>query len=159
MPDVFTTNYATRVNQGVKVTVKEGKDGDLLLPGVVYICKGGNHTTVIQKNKILYLKVFNDPYITPAPSIDTLFNSGYDLEGVDINAVVLTGMGSDGAKGIKKLHDKGFLTIGQDSKSSVVYGIPKSSFEIGGLSISLPLSEIMKNLLAYRSNKKTKEKQ
>ena len=143
MPPVFTSMYANRLNEICKMNVREAKDGEILRPGVVFIAPGGYQTRV---------KKYNNEYIISCtkegkfnghqPSVDILFESVANYSAKNVIAIILTGMGSDGANGILKIKQNGGYTIGQDKESCIVYGMPKVAYEIGGISKQASLDNI-----------------
>lgn len=147
MPAGFTHSLAERVDNMSKITVKEANDKELLLPDVVYIAQGGKHFEVgTDKSGNLIAKVYDGPPINNLkPNADVMYKSLIDLDINKVLCVVLTGMGSDGAKGIEALKEKKEVyCITQNEKSCVVYGMPRA-VELNGLSdVSAPLKEIAK---------------
>ena len=128
MPGHFTGPMADRLNQVSKTTVVEGKDGDVLENGVVYIAPGGLHTRVITKDGKLVLSVKEDTgnECVYKPSVDILSNSAAVSVGGQVLALMLTGMGNDGAKGFQDIKNKGGYILAQDESTSIVYGMPKA---------------------------------
>lgn len=132
MPALFTKSYAARLNQLTGLTVSEAKDGDYLEQGKVLVLPGDSHG-VIERNVNGYFIALNqeEKVNRHRPSIDVLFNSATKIPKNNLRAILLTGMGEDGAKGLKKLHSYGAMTIAQDAQSCVVYGMPKKAIEMG----------------------------
>jgi two-component system chemotaxis response regulator CheB len=128
MPAHFTKPMAERLNQISAIKVVEGQDGDLLENGVVYIAPGGLHTRVKKEDGKLILSIKEDSgnECVYKPSVDILASSAADLFGGQVLALMLTGMGSDGAKGFEEIKNKGGYILAQDETTSVVYGMPKS---------------------------------
>lgn len=143
MPPVFTDLYAKRLNNECAVEVKEAKTGDKVLPGRVLIAPGDSHIA-IKKLGAEYVveQVSGDKVNGHCPSVDVLFYSVAKLAGKDSIGVILTGMGNDGAKGLLAMRGAGARTLGQDEASCVVYGMPKSAFEIGAVQEQLSLERI-----------------
>lgn len=153
MPPVFTKSFAERLDTVCKVNVKEAENGDWVQPGQVLIAPGNYHMLVQRKGAKYYTKIKQGPPVHHhRPSVDVLFNSVADAAGVNATGVILTGMGGDGAKGLKAMKDSGAHTIGQNEKTCVVYGMPKKAHEIGAVAETLPLSQIAKAIVS-----KTKE--
>jgi len=148
MPDNFTELYAHNLNKKLPHIVKEATGGECVLPGHIYIGKAGNslEVTCIRGNYILLIGG-HEKRNGHCPSIDVLFESAAAAAGKNATGVLLTGMGDDGARGLLTLKKAGAHTIGQDEETSVVYGMPKAAYEIGALSIQLPLSEIAAEIL------------
>lgn len=143
MPAGFTASFAGRLNTICQMDVKEAEDGDEVKKGAVLIAPGDKHLLLKRDVKKYYCIVKDGPKISRhRPSVDVLFRSAANEAGKNAVAVLLTGMGDDGAKGMKELYDKGAFTIAQDEKSSIVYGMPKEAVEHGGVKKELPLEEI-----------------
>lgn len=148
MPPGFTRIYANRLNEICNMYVKEAEDGDILKYGVVYIAPGDYHTRILKKNKTLLISCKKEKKVNGhMPSVDVLFDSAAKNLGDKALAVILTGMGRDGALGILNIKNKGGFTIGQDKDSCVVYGMPKVANEIGGVKVQAPLGEIAKIIM------------
>lgn len=139
MPAGFTQAFADRINRSTELTVVEAKDGEVIKPNYVYIAPGGYHM-YINKNSI---KLDLSPTIHGVrPAVDKLFLSAAEFFRGRLLACILTGMGKDGADGIKVIKNLGGYTIAQDEDSSTVYGMPKAAFETGCIDIVLPDSKI-----------------
>lgn len=151
MPEKFTTSFAARLNKTSNLVVHEATDNQQILPGNVYLAPGSYHLG-IRKSNGGYVTQLNDGPLQNGhrPSVDYLFNSAAQcVPAKEICAVILTGMGKDGANGLKKLHDQGALTIGQNEASCVVYGMPRAAKEIGGVEKVLHLNEIATNIMQF----------
>ena len=134
IPPVFSAMFAERLNQQTCFTVKEAENNDVVKNGNVYVAPGDKHIQVKKTNNGYVLKVFSGEKVCGhCPSVDVLFFSLAEQAGDRAMGVILTGMGFDGAKGISAMKRKGAITIGQDEASSVVYGMPKVSYELGGI--------------------------
>jgi len=145
MPPVFTRSLAGSLNAKCQLTVKEAEDGEPILPNVVYIAPGGKQMKLVAstdgQNRLI--KITNDPPENSCkPSVDYLFRSVADYYVGRATAVIMTGMGSDGTKGLEILKQKGALVIGQDEASCVVYGMPKAPAEKGLVDVVAPLDRI-----------------
>ena len=152
MPPVFTELYAQRLNNSCELEVKEAKNGDEVKPGRVLIAAGDYHMRLAKSNMGYFVKCFRGEKVNGhCPSVDVLFNSVAEVARDKAVGIILTGMGSDGAKGILNMRKKGAFTIGQDEKSSVVYGMPMAAYNMGGVIKQLPLDNIAKELLNYLS--------
>ena len=144
MPESFTGSLASRMNEISRINVKEAENGDILKKGWVYIAKGGRHMR-IEKDRSQYVIVFDN---SPArnglrPCADILYESLKELDFDEITCVVLTGMGSDGTRGIGGLStEKNTYVIAQDEATSTVYGMPRMIKEAGVTDEVLPLGEI-----------------
>jgi len=143
MPAGFTTEFARSLDRICPIEVKEAEEGDLLKPGRVLIAPGNRHIVVEKKPLAAVIHVTDDPPRNGhRPSADVLFSSVAEQYGNHAVAVIMTGMGRDGAVELGTIRAKGGITIGQDEPSSVVYGMPKVAFEAGYVSHQLPLHEI-----------------
>lgn len=149
MPPGFTTTFAARLNKLSKVTVKEAQDGERLLPGHAYLAPGGYHMEVLKSGADYRIKLNDKEQMSGhKPSVDVLFNSLSNSAGQNCLAMLLTGMGKDGAQGMLKLKQAGAVTIAQDESSSVVYGMPKEAARIGAADLILGLNEIPTYVIA-----------
>ncbi|MFC4158879.1 protein-glutamate methylesterase/protein-glutamine glutaminase [Chitinimonas lacunae] len=147
MPEKFTATFAERLNQLCKIEVREARSGDRLLPGVALIAPGGRHL-LVKRSGAQYLVDIKDgpPVSRHRPSVDVLFRSAAVSAGSNAVGVIMTGMGDDGARGMKEMHDAGAYTIAQDEASSLVYGMPKEAVARGGVDVQMSLVEIAKAL-------------
>lgn len=139
MPAGFTKAFAKRLNSNSQLKVVEAKDGEKLKSGKVYIAPGGYHMTIDQDQ--IHLDT------TPAihgvrPAADKLFISAADVFAKGLLGCVLTGMGKDGAEGVKAIDKKGGLVIAQDEETSVIYGMPKAAYDTGCVDLVLPGNKI-----------------
>ncbi len=147
MPPVFTKSYAQRLNEHCRITVKEGRHGEFLEKGHAYIAPGGKMMRVGKQENRLMLRITDEDKISGhIPSVDGLFHSIAEMRGIAGRTIgiILTGMGYDGAKGLLALRGLGAHTIGQDEKSSIVYGMPRAAFNIGAVMEQLPIGKIAK---------------
>jgi Chemotaxis response regulator containing a CheY-like receiver domain and a methylesterase domain len=150
MPPVFTKSLANSLNIKCALTVKEAQDGEPLQANVAYIAPGGKQMKLVASadgtNRLI--KITNDPPENSCkPSADYLFRSVADYYVGRTTAVIMTGMGSDGTKGLKILKQKGALVIGQDEESCVVYGMPKAPAELGLTDVVAPLDKIAAEII------------
>jgi len=154
MPPVFTKSFADRLDTVCRVNVKEAENGDWIQPGRVLIAPGNHHMMVQKKGARYYTRVKQGPPVHHhRPSVDVLFNSVAKAAGVNATGVILTGMGSDGAKGLLTMKERGAHTIGQNKDTCVVYGMPKVAHEIGAADEMLPLSKIADAIVARAKEK------
>ena len=144
MPATFTRSFATRLDKMTEATVSEAVDGAPLQTGHVYLAPGGAYHLTVSGGRCRLVAA--DPVNGHRPSVDVLFESVARL-GRPMTGVILTGMGKDGARGLKTMRDAGARTIGQDEASCVVYGMPKAAFEVGAVERQLPLSRIATAIL------------
>lgn len=148
MPANFTASFAQRLNKLCKPEVREAVDGALLDTGHVYIAPGGEtHLEVTGRVSLRCALTRGELTSGHRPSVDVLFKSVARNIGNRAVGVLLTGMGRDGAEGLKAMRDCGASTIGQDEASSVVYGMPRAAFEIGAVERQLPLGKIGPEIL------------
>lgn len=150
MPERFTAMYAQRLDSLCAMNVREAKDGDRLERGVVLIAPGGRHMQLKKNAGQYYVAVADGPPVNRhKPSVDVLFRSAAECAGRDALAIILTGMGDDGARGMKSLHERGARTIAQDEQSCVVFGMPKEAIAMGGVDEVLPLSRVAGAISAF----------
>ena len=148
MPEGFTKSYAARLDSLCNITVDEAVHGEPLLAGHAYLAPGGVHLSVTRKNKQFFCQISDsEPVNYHRPSVDVLFNSVAAVVKDNAIGVILTGMGKDGAAGLKLLHDKGCKTFAQNKASCVVFGMPKEAIERGAADEVLPLDEIAERIL------------
>lgn len=143
MPPNFTQSLASRLNSLSKVTVVEAQGKEKLEPGVVYIAKGGLHLTFKKVGPSVYTDLTPEPSnCFNIPSVDVMVDSITDVYGSECLGVIMTGMGSDGCKGLIKLKQAGGTIISQDEPSCIVYGMPRAVIEAGVADEIVPLEEI-----------------
>ena len=148
MPSVFTNSFAKRVDGLSAMTVLEARDNDELREGVALIAPGGKHMIVNKGTRGYFVRIKDGPPVNRhIPSVDVLFRSAANILGVNAIGVILTGMGDDGARGMKEMKDSGAFTIAQDEESSVVFGMPKVAIEMGGVCKIIPLGSIANFIL------------
>jgi two-component system chemotaxis response regulator CheB len=147
MPPGFTAEFAKSLDRICPLTVKEAADGDLLQANRVLIAPGDNHLTVERKSLSGIVHISQEaPRNGHRPSVDVLFESVASAFGNHSLAVIMTGMGRDGAYEIGSIRRKGGITVGQDESTSVVYGMPKVAFELGHVQHQIALHEIASKL-------------
>lgn len=140
MPERFTALYAQRLDTLCAMRVKEACDGDRLERGVVLIAPGGKHMKLRKAGGQYFAVVMDGPPVNRhKPSVDVLFRSLAELTHGDALAIMLTGMGDDGARAMKQLHDRGVRTLAQDEASCVVFGMPMEAIKLGAVDEVLPL--------------------
>jgi two-component system chemotaxis response regulator CheB len=143
IPPLFSTMFAERLNSELPLSVKEAQTGDYIETGTVLIAPGDRHMRVKKEGAKYKVECFRGEKVNGhCPSIDILFDSVAKEVGKQAIGIILTGMGYDGAKGLLAMRRKGARTIGQDEKTSVVYGMPKVAFEIGAVEKQASLSAI-----------------
>ncbi|OFV70005.1 MULTISPECIES: protein-glutamate methylesterase/protein-glutamine glutaminase [Acetobacterium] len=152
MPPVFTKLYAERLNNTCELEVKEAEDGDALRPGRVLIAPGNFQMRLAKRGTGYIVKCTQEEKVSGhCPSVDVLFDSVAAVAGRQSVGVILTGMGRDGANGLLKMKKTGAYTIGQDEKSSVVYGMPMVAYNIGAVDKQLPLDRIADEIIRFLS--------
>ena len=148
IPEAFSGPFAKRVNDVTEMTVREASDGDQILPGHVYIAPGNKHLLVARDGARFICKLNDGSLVNRhKPSVDVMFRSVAQNAGPNAIGVVLTGMGDDGANGLKEMHNAGAKTLVQDEKTSVVWGMPGESVKKGGVDYVLSLGDISEALL------------
>lgn len=153
MPQGFTEMYARRLNDSCKVTVKEAKTGDYVLPGQVLLAPGGSsHMQLVKMNNGYQVVIKPGPKVNNhCPSVDVLFHSVAENVGAKAVGIILTGMGGDGAKGLLEMRKAGARTIGQDESTCVVYGMPMVAYDLGAVEYQEKLSDIAKRTYSLLS--------
>lgn len=149
MPEHFTAAFANRLNSICRITVKEAKDGDAILRGQALIAPGNKHMLLKRSGAKYYVEVKDGPLVSRhRPSVDVLFRSGARFGGKNVVAAIMTGMGDDGAKGMRELHDTGAYCIAQDEASCVVFGMPQEAIKQGGVDKILSLERIAPEMVS-----------
>ena len=155
MPDGFTDMFARRLNETCSLQVKEAQSGDLLLPGRVLICPGNRHLKVKKLALGSVAILCDDARVNGhRPSVDILFRSAAEEFGPLTVAVLMTGMGDDGAEGLGLVKATGGMTIAQSEDSCVVYGMPKAAVDRGYAIRIVPLEGLASTLQAQCSERK-----
>lgn len=151
MPEAFTAAFAQRLNKVCDIEVREAVHGDRVHTGLALIAPGGRHL-VLERNGAQYrVSVVDGPPVSRhRPSVDVLFRSVARAAGRNALGVIMTGMGDDGARGLKEMRDAGARTLGQDEDSCVVYGMPKEAMKMGAVERELPLDAIPSAIMAGR---------
>lgn len=148
IPAAFSASLAQRLDTKCRIKVLEAGNGLLLESGHAYLAPGDFHLELVARNGLLYTALSNAEKVNGhRPSVDVLFNSLADRVGKHAIAVILTGMGSDGALGLKAILDKGGITFAQDEETSVVWGMPGSAVKLNAAQKVLPIQKIAQALL------------
>jgi len=148
IPPRFSTAFAERMNRQTDLVVKEAADGDRVMPGHAYVAPGDRHLTIARDGARYVCRLNDDPPVNRhRPSVDVLFRSVARAAGTNACAAILTGMGADGAEGMKELRELGVYTVAQDEATSVVWGMPGEAVKRGAAQEVLPLDEIADALL------------
>lgn len=143
IPAAFSKPFAERMNRCSQMAVCEAQDGQYILPGHVYIAPGDRHLLVARDGARYVCRLSDGPHVNRhRPSVDVMFRSVAQNVGPNALGVILTGMGDDGARGLKEMLDAGAATIAQDEASSVVWGMPGAAFKMGAAQMVLPLRRI-----------------
>jgi two-component system chemotaxis response regulator CheB len=150
MPEKFTALFAERLDTLCAMTVKEAADGDRVLPGRALIAPGGRHMMLKRSGAQYYVSVADGPLVNRhKPSVDVLFRSVAQVAGANALGIIMTGMGDDGGRGMKEMHDAGAPTVAEDESTCVVFGMPKVAIDLGGVDKVVPLHRIPDEIVAY----------
>ncbi|MDP1773669.1 MAG: chemotaxis response regulator protein-glutamate methylesterase [Methylobacter sp.] len=150
MPEKFTGAFAARLNSLCRIEVREAVNGDRVIPGRALIAPGGRHMLLKRSGAQYHVEIVDGPPVSRhRPSVDVLFRSAAKCAGKNALGIIMTGMGDDGAKGLKEMYDMGARTVGQDEDSCVVYGMPKEAVKLGAVNKELPLDKIAYEIVAY----------
>jgi len=148
MPEQFTRSFAERLNELCKVTVKEAENNDSVIRGRALIAPGNHHLILKRSGARYYVEINDGPLVNRhRPSVDVLFRSTAKYAGKNTVAVIMTGMGDDGARGLLELKEAGANTIAQDEKTCIVFGMPKEAIKLGAADEILPLDKIANRVL------------
>ncbi len=150
MPPGFTKSYAARLNGLCRIRVAEATDGERVLPGHAYIAPGGHHLSVERSGANYVARVqVGEPVNRHMPSVEVLFDSAARVVGRNALAVMLTGMGADGARAMKTMRDAGSHNLVQDEATCVVFGMPREAIAHGAAHEVLPLGQIAPRLIEW----------
>jgi len=148
MPKAFTESFSERLSKMCRISVVEAKEGMVLSPCHAYIAPGEKHMEVVESNGKLEVRLSEGERLRGGrPSVDLLLSSVADAVGKNAIGVILTGMGSDGARGIKRIKEVGGKTIAQDEETSLVWSMPHAAIRLGVVDEVLPLKEIPRAIL------------
>ena len=148
MPPGFTRGYAHRLDRQCRIDVSEAIDGERVLPGHAYIAPGGQHLSVERSGTHCVARVHDgEPVNRHKPSVEVLFESAARVLGANALGVMLTGMGGDGARAMRRMRDAGSWNVVQDEASCVVFGMPREAIAAGAAHEVLPLSAIATRLI------------
>jgi two-component system chemotaxis response regulator CheB len=149
IPELFSRRFAQRLDAGSALSVREAKDGDPLVLGAAYVAPGNYHLGVVRSGAKYYCSVTQGERINRhRPSVDVLFRSVAAAAGHNAVGALLTGMGDDGAGGLKAMRESGAATIVQDKETSIVWGMPCEAVKLGAASEIVPLGQVAGRLLA-----------
>jgi len=147
MPAAFTASFAARLDAASALDVREARDGDEVLPGLVLLAPGDQHMVLQRQGARYAVRVKDGPPVHhQRPSVDVLFDSVARAAGANAVGALLTGMGADGARGLKAMRDAGGRTVAQDEASCVVFGMPKEAIRAGAVDEVVPLNRITPTL-------------
>ncbi|WP_263833923.1 protein-glutamate methylesterase/protein-glutamine glutaminase [Sulfurospirillum oryzae] len=148
MPQSFLESFALRLNQLCAIDVKIAQHGEFLQTGTAYIAQGSKHMVLRRSGASYFIEIgIGEKVSGHCPSVDVLFNSVAKVAGSNAVGVILTGMGSDGARGMLHMHEAGAKTIAQSEESCVVFGMPKEAIRLGGVDRVSPLGEISQDIV------------
>jgi two-component system chemotaxis response regulator CheB len=148
MPENFTRAFANRLNTLCRVSVKEAENDDTVIRGRALIAPGNKHTLLKRSGARYYVEVKDGPLVCRhRPSVDVLFRSASRYAGKNAVGVIMTGMGDDGANGMREMKEAGSFNIAQDEASCVVFGMPKEAIKLGAVDKIVPLEGIMQLVL------------
>jgi two-component system chemotaxis response regulator CheB len=150
MPEVFTRAFAGRLDSLCQISVKEAETNDTVLRGRAMIAPGNHHVLLKRSGARYYVEIKDGPLVSRhRPSVDVLFRSAARYAGRNAVAVIMTGMGDDGARGMLEMKEAGATTIAQDEATSVVFGMPNEAIKRGAVDLILPLDAIAGSILAH----------
>jgi two-component system chemotaxis response regulator CheB len=159
MPEKFTAAFAERLNNLCEMEVREARNNDRVIQGRALIAPGGKHMLLKRSGAQYFVEVVDGPLVSRhRPSVDVLFRSIAKAAGPNALGVIMTGMGDDGARGMKEMFDAGGRTVAQDEDSCVVFGMPKEAMRHGGVRDVAPLNRIAEIITRY-GNELTAAKQ
>jgi len=155
MPELFTRQFAKRLDASCAIRVREAANGDEVLPGQALIAPGNKHMLVKRSGARYYVEVKDGPLVNRhRPAVDVLFRSVARYAGRNAIGIILTGMGDDGARGLLEMKEAGAATIAQDEKTCVVFGMPKEAIRLNAVDDVLPITQIATHSI-NKSKKRT----
>ena len=147
MPEMFTAAFAQRLDSLCQIEVLEAKNNDRVIPGRALIAPGGKHMMLKRSGAQYHVEVVDGPLVNRhRPSVDVLFRSVAKFAGRNSLGIIMTGMGDDGARGLKEMREAGAHTIGENEESCVVYGMPKEAMKLGAVCEEMSLGEIAEKI-------------
>jgi two-component system chemotaxis response regulator CheB len=148
MPEHFTAAFARRLNDLCRISVKEAEDNDTVIRGRALIAPGNHHMLLKRSGARYYVEIKDGSLVCRhRPSVDVLFRSAARYAGKNAIGVIMTGMGDDGAKGLREMKEAGAVTFAQDEKSCMVFGMPHEAIKLGGVDKVLALGNMPKEVL------------
>jgi two-component system chemotaxis response regulator CheB len=152
MPEMFTAAFARRLDGLCQVEVREARDGDAVLPGLVLIAPGNSHMLLHRSGARYKVAIKDGPLVSRhRPSVDVLFRSAAQYAGPNAVGIIMTGMGDDGAHGLLEMRKAGATTIAQDEETCVVFGMPKEALALGAVDRVVPLDHIAAEITRARA--------
>ena len=149
LPAAFSESFIKHVDMASKMTALIPKHGQTVENGHIYLAPGDRHMEIVREGSRYVMKLLDtEPVNRHKPAVDVMFRSVAQCAGANAIAVLLTGMGADGAAGMKEMHDAGAKTIIQDEQSSVVWGMPGSAFKLGCADFVLPLDDVARKIVS-----------
>jgi two-component system chemotaxis response regulator CheB len=159
MPQHFTDAFARRLDERSQMAISEARDKQTLSPGQAVIAPGGRHLLLERSGGGYWAHITEGPPVNRhRPSVDVLFRSGVNSAGPNAVAVLLTGMGDDGARGMSDLHQAGAFTIAQNEETSTVYGMPKAAVERGAADRVVPIDSVAPLLVGLWTKGRERER-
>ncbi len=147
IPESFSSLYARRLNESSSLTIVEAEDGMKIEPGMGYVAKGGHQMTLTADDKDIRIRISKQPKTVYIPNINLTMESALAIFGKDTIGVVMTGLGDDGAMGIKKIKEAGGITISESEETAVAYSMPREAKRKGGAEIIAPSYEIASKIM------------
>lgn len=155
MPEKFTAAFADRLDRICEITVREAVGGERLLPGHALVAPGGRHLTLRRSGAYFYAEVNDGPRVNRhKPSVDVLFRSVAGCAGQSALGILMTGMGDDGARGLRQVRDAGGASIAQDEATSVVFGMPREAIRLGAAERVLPLGAMARAIVGWGAGRR-----
>jgi two-component system chemotaxis response regulator CheB len=152
MPEVFTEAFAQRLNSLCEIEVLEAKNNDRVIPGRALIAPGGKHMLLKRSGAQYHVEVVEGPLVNRhRPSVDVLFRSVAKFAGKNALGIIMTGMGDDGARGLKEMRDAGAYTLGENEDTCVVYGMPKEAMKLGAVCEEISLHQIAGRIITVHA--------
>jgi two-component system chemotaxis response regulator CheB len=149
MPEQFTAAFAERVNSLSEIEVREAQNNDRVTPGLALIAPGGKQMELKRSGACYHVEVKDGPRVNHhRPSVNVLFSSMAKTAGKNATGIIMTGMGDDGASGLKEMHDAGAYTVAQDEETCLIFGMPREAIKLGGVDQVMGLSDIPRVILA-----------
>jgi two-component system, chemotaxis family, protein-glutamate methylesterase/glutaminase len=148
MPSHFTAAFAARLDGMCKIEVREARHNDRVVPGCALIAPGGRHMLLMRSGAQYHVEIKDGPPVSRhRPSVDVLFRSAAKCAGPNALGIIMTGMGDDGARGLKEMRDAGARTVAQDEASCVVFGMPREAIRLDAAERIAPLDELARIIL------------